>query len=169
MLWLASMMACERVDPCAATALVDEPRLELGLGDPEGFGRPAEDGVVVVPDWGAQGGRHVWLSVRTAGLWPGDRRSLGEDDDVPEFVATLVDDATGELLTEQSWAWEAMDGDEVEATLALGELFLPSNYASYYSTTPTTPSEPQAVRLEVAATDVCGTELTADLAFALDW
>jgi hypothetical protein len=167
---LSSLLAaCTPVEPCAETALVDDPILEVGLEDPEGFPGPVQDGARVVPEWGSQGGRHVYLSLHTTGFWPGEDSELGEDLEVPTFEAVLTDDATGQVVTTQQWGWFAMDGDAVDATIALGELFLPEpgGYGSYGTAPEAT--EPQAVTLTVTGTDRCATTLEAAAAFTLVW
>ncbi len=167
LLALPALIACHPLTPCERVGLVEGSSLELDLGAAEAFERPTPAGAVEDAAWGAQGGRHVWLAVRTTGFWPGERHAFGGDEQVPTFEATLTDAATGETLTTQQWGWTAMDGDELEATLALGELFLPEPG----STTGGSSGDPgpQDVVLEIAAEDDCGVALDAELPFTLRW
>lgn len=165
----AIFVGCHPPAPCERTAAVDEPFLELELGNPDGFARPTPEGTHLAPSAGAQGGHHLWLSVHSAGLWPGEARALGNDRDVPSFQARLVDESSGAVVAEQSWAWWAMDGDELDATLALQELYLTEPGDGATGEALGSPPAPQPVRLDLTAADLCGTELTAGVSVVLDW
>lgn len=154
-----ALVGCVEEDPCVVAAEV-APTLAVGIGDPEGFGTPLTGDEVATPDWGMQGGRHLYLSVRTTGFSPGDARALGQDQQVPVFEAVLTDTATGEVLAEQWWGWDAMTGDPTAAELALGEFFLPDRDG-------VEGGEP--VTLEVTATDACGTRLVEEVGLTLEW
>ncbi len=157
--------ACDRSDPCLLVAEAGAPTLELGFGDPESFGEAAAPGATVVPERGVQGGQHLWLSLHTTGFWPGEPRGLGADRAVPVFRAELFDAATGEALAAQEWGWEAMAGDALDATLALGELFLPAPPVDEEGLPPAL----HPVRLGVTGIDACGTEVSAELPFSIAW
>lgn len=165
-LWLA---ACAPSDPCAGLAAAGDPSLAIGIGDPDRFAGPTADGETVTPAWGSQGGRHLWLSLRTTAFWPGTPRVLGGDAGVPVFGATLVDRDTGDEVTTQDWGWSAMDGDEIEATIALGELFLPWSSGSTSTTGAGTDDGLQDVALDVVGEDVCGTRVEAALDLTIAW
>ena len=167
---LFTLSACQPEDPCAVAATVDAPELVLGTGA-EAFERPIEDGDTLRPSYGAQGGQHLYLAVRTSGFHPGDATLLGEDDAVPMFVVELADAATGDILTVQRFDYAPMEGDAVEAELALGEFFLPfyGGTSTYDVSTPS--GEPPGEReliLRATAEDACGTVLTAERTFLLD-
>lgn len=132
-------------------------RLELGTGI-EDFDHPIADGDLVQVAYGLQGGQHVWMSVRTTGLLPGQHRSLGDDRDVPVFDLRLIDE-DGELVGEQTFDFYAMDGSAEEATLALGTFFVPYE-------------DEGTVRewtLAGDALDVCGTRVQDTHPVSLRW
>jgi hypothetical protein len=167
-----ALVACDPLEPCERTALVDNPGLELGIGDPDGFSGPVTEGQEVLPSFGSQGGQHLYLSVRSHGLWPGDRNVLGEDDEVPLFHAELTDGVTGEVVALQDWQFRAMNGDEFEADLALEEFFLPGPIAydtTSYESDPSVDTPPQEVLLKVTAVDDCGTKLEPEVGFTIVW
>ena len=168
---LVALAACNPVTDCEEASEVKAPALEIGIGDPEGFSGPVEEGALVVPAWGGQGGRHLWLSVHTEGLAPGEKGGFLQDDKgVPTFHATLTDDPSGVLVTEQVWDWIAMEGDPFDATLALQEFFLPwYGYGSADTTGTGTGRSDEPVQLVVTAHDHCGNDLQAEVGLVLDW
>lgn len=165
-----ALAACAPSDPCALAAAAGTPSLAIGLGDPDAFAGPTADGETVTPAWGSQGGRHLWTSLRTTAFWPGTPRVLGSDADVPVFGARLVDGRTGDEITSQEWGWSAMDGDEIEATIALGELFLPWLASTSSASTGTEVDDGlQDVTLDVEGEDVCGTRVDATVDLTIAW
>lgn len=137
---------------CEAAAAIDDPSLEISNSE-ESFEQPLQDGDLLQPVRGPQGGQHVYIAVRTHGFAPGRRQMLG-DEEIPVFDLALIGIETRALFGEQQFAWEAMQGDEESAQLALGELYL-----SGYDEEETT----EDVQLSARAIDICGNELKTEL------
>ena len=152
-LWL---MGCEELETCERAASVDDPGLELGLGR-NGFEEAIEDGDVLVPEWGMQGGRHLELAALSHGLNPGRSGPLGAKE-IPLFSVELVsldDDAI--VAASQLMQFRAMKGDPELAELGLGDIFVAA------------PDDPERDwLLTVTAEDACGTTLTAERVVKLD-
>jgi hypothetical protein len=83
-------------DPCVTPH--DEPTIEIGRAAPP-FA-PLEPGTVLVPEYGEQGGTHVWFSVRM--------RNLSRDGTVVALTADILD--TGVLGSVQKSAGPFEDG-----------------------------------------------------------
>jgi hypothetical protein len=148
-----ALAGCEEATPCEATKLVDKPELVIGLGE-EAFEREVQDGEHLAPEYGEQGGQHLWLAVRTHGFAPGEPGGLFQDDqDVPVFVAELEGVDSGEIYASQSWGFFAMDGDTGEAEIAFGTFVVSGMSGEAYQ---------QDLILRVTGTDVCGNELVGE-------
>jgi hypothetical protein len=155
-MWIVmALQGCDDTKtPCELADKVKDPELIVGLGE-DRFEGPIHDGDLVEPAWGSQGGRHLWLAVKTSGLAPGVHHGLFRpDEDVPRFHAELVGVDDGIRYLRQSWEFFAMDGEPELATLALGEFFV--------SGLPVEALE-QPLNLSVTGTDVCGHEVQGDV------
>lgn len=149
-------MGCDGLTPCEEADLIDEPVLEIGLGE-ETFVEPLADGDTVQVAYGSQGGQHLWLAVHTAGFAPGVRRGLlRADADVPAFFATMYG-ADGTELANQAWQYEAMEGSASDASLALGTFVVTG-----------VPPEQGPYLIEVRGEDSCGNVLSAEVSIELD-
>lgn len=151
------LVGCDELTPCELAATVDAPALEIGLGE-DGYEVPIADGDALIPDWGGQGGRHLFLAVRTSGFDPGNKNGVLKDSDIPIFRAELVGD-DGITYVDQDWAFEAMEGDATGAELALGTFVVSEMSAEGLS---------QLLLLRVAGTDACGTELASEVQITLE-
>jgi len=135
-----------------------------------------EDEEVLRPVWGAQGGHHIWGSVQTTGLNPGfgdppdERDGEGLRAGKPpfgdwvklRFGFSYPDDVKdADEVTFES----IMDGDE-----KLAESFGHTVFISPYRIFAKYPDQ-DAVRIEmsVQAEDVCGTVVSDQRAFIMEW
>jgi hypothetical protein len=162
MVILGVLAGCEVMEPCEEAATVDEPLLAIGIGE-KVFERAVEEGDALPLESGSQGGRHVFLAVRTSGFAPGRRMFLSTDEDIPTFHVVWTD-SVGTMYGEQWIAERAMEGDPIEAELALGRVFVPDVWGSGYDYGYTPPSD---VVLAVDAEDACGTALSSEVAVSL--
>jgi hypothetical protein len=162
--FLGLVVGCDEVEPSDVAAGVDEPLLTIGVGE-HGFERAIGEGDALPLVSGSQGGQHVFLAVRTAGFVPGRRMFLSTDEDIPTFHVVWTDSA-GTLYGEQWIADRAMEGDPVEAELALGRVFVPEFWGTgdgdTYGYAP-----PADLVLRVEAEDACGNLLESDVAILL--
>ncbi|MBX2800652.1 MAG: hypothetical protein KTR31_23430 [Myxococcales bacterium] len=135
MIWL-SLLGCPQELNCDA---LGPPSLELGQGAVQfaalSPGDPME------PEWGPQGGRHVWGALRTEGVFPGAFNLLAEDE-VPTILAELLSD-DGQL-TFDTYEGPLMGGPVYE--LAGLQLVLPFDM-------------PTDVAYAVRVEDACGSVL----------
>jgi len=158
------LAGCAELEPCEEAARVGEPLLTIGVGE-HGFELAVEDGDALPVESGSQGGRHVFLAVRTTGFVPGRRMFLSTDEDIPTFHVVWTDSA-GALYGEQWIAERAMEGDPIDAELALGRVFVPDIWGTggtyEYSDTP-----PADLTLAVEGEDVCGTVLESGVHVSL--
>jgi len=132
-------------DACAVAAM-ETPSANLGMGAT--LFADLADGDDVEIHQGAQGGFHVWGTVRVAGLYPGDRDHRGDPSN-PDVVfqvttmdGTVVGD-TGSLLR----ALKVRSDGQVELVGEIVPLMIGSTDDLAF----------QQVTLSVAITDFCGT------------
>lgn len=152
-------LGCPELTPCEEADRVDEPSLEIGLGE-EQFDGPIADGDVLTPSFGGQGGQHLWLAVRTSGLVPGQGRGLLlKDKDVPTFHAELIGADDDVVYADQWWEFLAMEGEPADAEIALGEFVVTSLPAVAVA---------QPLILRVSGADVCDHEVTSEVVITLD-
>jgi len=161
---LGVLGGCEELEPCDEAATVDEPVLTIGVGE-HGFERAVEEGEALPFESGSQGGRHVFLAVRTSGFDPGRRMFLSTDEDIPTFHVVWTDTASA-MHGEQWIAERAMEGDPLEAELALGRVFVPDVWGTggTYDVGYVPPTD---LRLLIEGEDACGTLLTSEVAVSL--
>jgi hypothetical protein len=159
---LGVLSGCEVMEPCEEAATIDEPVLTIGVGE-KVFERAVAEGDALPVESGSQGGQHVFLAVRTSGFAPGRRQFLSTDEDIPTFHVVWTD-SVGTLYGEQWIAERAMEGDPVEAELALGRVFVPDVWGAGYDYGYAPPSD---LRLLVEGEDACGTALSSEVAVSL--
>lgn len=147
-----ALLGCEDEEICARAARI-EPTLEIGVGE-EDFTALA-DGDRLDPERGSQGGSHVWVALRAAGIDPGVEGFLAPDKHPPTVSATLLgpDGAIhGDAYTDR----DAFAGDETEAELTGLQLYLGFG------------GEPGTHTLVVTVEDACGTVLEAERTVILE-
>ncbi len=155
-----ALAGCPEVD-CARQA-ESTPSLELGTGS-SSF-QPILDGDVLSAAWGAQGGNHVWLSMRTQGILNGY-----PEPGLPGLGAGLRDAPTAEialerpdglLLVEQSLS-PYLDNDEAVGITAVLQYEFSESWGDEgeAETDPTElleETERMDLLLTAEVTDVCG-------------
>ena len=163
MRWILGVLAgCEVMEPCEEAATIDEPLLTIGVGE-QRFDRAVEEGEALPLESGSQGGRHVFLAVRTSGFAPGRRNFLSTDEDIPTFHVVWTD--TADTMYGEQWIAErAMEGDPIEAELALGRVFVPDVWGG---TDDDGYAPPADLVLAVEGEDACGTVLSSALSVSL--
>jgi hypothetical protein len=148
-----SLAACG--DPCEKAATMT-PSFEVGLGedaftllDPE---------TPMLPDFGPQGGRHVWMGVSTVGISPGTR------DDPTEVHISLTDPEDDTAFYGQG-AWYGRLKGDVTSGAAAGVQVYVSDYD--LNGTPIG-SALTPVQVSARVMDECGTDLFSQLSAVLD-
>lgn len=158
-LLIPAIYGCDEEDPCAVAASV-EPALRLGTGE-DAF-HALHEGDHVDVTYGSQGGRHVWMAVRTEGVDPGKSTLIGEDQPGPVLRFTLWS-ADGVLLGEGG-TQQPLEGDPLAAELVGQEL-----YVDWYGETTGAPSpDLSALLVRAELTDRCGVELVEEVAITAD-
>jgi len=156
--------ACEEQDSCTRALEVDT-HLEIGEGEQELTLIENLDRVPV--SQGSQGGNHIWIGVRTSGIAPGRRGTIGRAAEAgPDIVFDLLD-STGARIGDGGVSETPLVGDELEADLIGAELFVDSwegdNDGGEES------DEEALYTLRATLLDRCGTELIAERQVYLDW
>ena len=135
-----------------------------------------DDEEVLRPVWGPQGGHHIWGAVKTTGLNPGfgeqpqerdmDGFRLGKPDFGDLVTLSFAFSYPNDLMEADASSFETiMDGDVKLAESAGHTVFIsPYQIFAKYP-------EQDAVRIEmsVQAEDVCGTVVSAQRAFIMEW
>ena len=86
-LLLGLVAACDDQPSCTN---LGEPSLVLGTGETSFI--PLNEGDTLDPEFGAQGGYHIWISMMLEGIWPGSATNPGSN---PIFHASLFRNDVG--------------------------------------------------------------------------
>lgn len=150
---LLSVVACG--DPCEEAASMT-PDFQIGTGE-ESF-TALEAGGTLTPDYGPQGGRHVWMAVETQGINTGNPK-------YPTVIQAMFTAADNDEVSFGEGAYYGrLNGTFADAT-ATGIQVYVSDYDLLGNPVP---NEVFPVTVSVRVEDTCGTSLFEQMLADLD-
>jgi len=78
-------MGCYSTEKVCNEAAAVEATVQLGAWDDNSF-NSFEEGEVIAPAWGPQGGQHIWAAVLASGINPGDGEMVSESGGLLDFL-----------------------------------------------------------------------------------
>jgi len=147
---LSLLLGCPEPDLCADAAAL-EPSIELGTGQ-EAF-IPLSDGDYLEPEFGPQGGSHIWGALRLQGFHPGDNALLVQNI-VPVTLRLFIE--TEAYLVADSFEQGRPFEGSVESSEHFGEFIFVQGWPNF-------DEPPREATYRVDVEDVCGNTGEAEL------